>query len=80
MMLWPVFPALLLYASRSRSSAVHRQDVRLHSRQHLAREYDHAKLELPRFSEHMSAWVTSGYPQAARGALLSQPSAQAATP
>jgi restriction system protein len=35
------------------------------------------EVELPRFSGRFSAWVTSGYPQAARGALLSQPSAQA---
>ncbi len=34
-------------------------------------------MELTRFSGRFSAWVTSGYPQAARGAPQTQPSAQA---
>ncbi len=34
-------------------------------------------LELSRFRGRLSAWVTSGYPQAARGALHSQPGARA---
>jgi tetratricopeptide (TPR) repeat protein len=34
------------------------------------------RVELPRFSGRLSAWVTSGYPQAARGAPQTQPSAQ----
>ena len=33
-------------------------------------------MELTRFSGHMSAWVTSGYPQGCARALLSQTSAQ----
>jgi hypothetical protein len=33
-------------------------------------------LELPRFGGRFSAWVTSGYPQAARGAPQTLPSAQ----
>jgi hypothetical protein len=28
-----------------------------------------ARVELPRFSGRFNAWVTSGYPQAGRGAL-----------
>lgn len=34
-------------------------------------------VELPRFSGHMSAWVTSGYPQARARALHTPPSARA---
>ena len=36
-----------------------------------------ADLELPRFGGRFSAWVTSGYPQAARRAPDTQPSARA---
>ena len=36
-------------------------------------------VELPRFSGRFSAWVTSGYPQAARGAPGTLPSAQSSS-
>ncbi len=39
--------------------------------------YVHWMMELTRFRGRFGAWVTSGYPQAARGALDTQPSARA---